>query len=426
MRFLFYLRCVHSSSVGYLALLPILLRFVSIIDITTPEERVAMGEYGDQYVVGKEYRNAREASKNEYYGWLNGPLNGGVNSGMGIHRLQNPRTGDCEFLVFYSSDGPSESRDPWEDVINLDDGVVRYWGGSKAGSGPDPLAGLGNSWVKTQYCETYAKNNRSAAPPVLLFRKDRSGYVTFCGLCIMTGLSVERHRDDGEIVVNYLIDMKILDTDTVELEWIHRKARTGYDVGGPKAWNHWVDTGTIRQYSIYNQEIRTTSEQYPDGRYERLHSDIRTRLDGPKRKRGEKLELLLEKALNSLENFRQVERTASSGDKGVDLTGRINLFSDIQLTGPDTEIDFKAQVKNKQGSINGRELSRLASRIDDGEIGLFFTMSHYTQASQHERHTTYPLRLFSGRDIVELLVQTDLTDGNRLTDSLVSDINESV
>ena len=85
----------------------------------------------------------------------------------------------------------------------------------------------------------------------------------------------------------------------------------------------------------------------------------------------------------------------------MDLEGRIDLLPDAPLGSTDTGIEFKAQVKNKGSSASGKELSRLASRVEDGEIGLFFTTSHYTKQAQEEKLSAYPNRLFSGGDIVK-------------------------
>ncbi|WP_324666151.1 restriction endonuclease [Haloarcula sediminis] len=385
-----------------------------------------MGRYGDQYVVDEEYRNSTALETNQYHKWLNGPLDGGINPQMGIGKLANPDTGQCEFLVFYSSDSQSQRRDPWDDIINMEDGIAYFWGDSKAGDGPDPLERAGNTWVKNEYCRTYAQNRRSEAPPVLLFQKEHTGYVTFKGVCLISSVNIERHKDGADTVVNYRIELDILDADVVDLEWIHRKARTGVDTGGPKAWNHWVDTGTVRRYSIYKERIRSKVAQTPEGQLADLHSDIRSRLDGSTVERGKKLELLLKRVLDSMDHVSRVELTPSSGDRGIDLSGKIDLMAETHLSEPNTKIDFKAQIKNKADSVGGRELSRLASRIDDGEIGLFFTMSYYTEGAQKENLSTYPVRLFSGRDIAELLVQTDLASKDRLNDAVVDEINNSV
>lgn len=383
-----------------------------------------MTGYGDEYVVGETYRSSSNSDIDEFQTWLNGPVEGGIRNSGGIRAIRNQTTGDREFLVFVSDSSASQNQNPWEDIINLEEGIAQYWGDAKARHRPNPDAARGNEWVKTDYCRTYAQERRAEAPPVLLFEMPESGYVTFRGLCILTDLRIERHKDEGETAVNYLFDLAILDVDSVSLEWVHRKARTGVDIDGPEAWREWVEDGRIRRYSIWKDDIRTTDAQYPSGRYQKLLDDVRSRLDNPNK--GEKLESLVKFLMEDMENFSEIELTPSTGDRGVDLTGKIELFTDPMLGDVDTRIDFKTQVKNRGSAISGDELSRLASRIDDGEIGLFFTTSHYTRQAQEENLTTYPVRLFAGVDLVEMLAQSELTDGYQLSDSVVAEIHDNV
>lgn len=141
-----------------------------------------------------------------------------------------------------------------------------------------------------------------------------------------------------------------------------------------------------------------------------------------------KLEYLIKSLMENLQNFGEVEMTPRSGDRGVDLVGKINMMSNVQVGEVDTRIDFKAQIKNKRlnSNISGKDLSRLASRVDDGVVGLFFTTSYYSKKAQEENLSTYPIRTFCGKDIVELLVQTDLTEDNKLSDSIVEKINSTI
>ena len=74
----------------------------------------------------------------------------------------------------------------------------------------------------------------------------------------------------------------------------------------------------------------------------------------------------------------------------------------------------------------GAVLKQADIGVDDGEIGLFFTTSHYTKQAQEENLSAYPIRLFSGGDIVKLLAQTELVDDRRLTDRVVRDIEQDV
>lgn len=195
-----------------------------------------MTDSSKQYVMNKTYRSSTDKEKDQFQSWINSPIEGGIRNSGGIRCIRNQRSGEREFLVFVSKRGTSQNRNPWEDIINIEEGVAQYWGDAKARHAPDPDEPRGNRWVKEDYCKTYAKGNREEAPPVLLFESTETGYVTFRGVCIITDISIERHKDDGETVVNYLFRLAILDTDTVDLDWIHRKALTGDDVGGPEAW----------------------------------------------------------------------------------------------------------------------------------------------------------------------------------------------
>lgn len=383
-----------------------------------------MTNYEGRYVVNQTYRSSSDSNKDQFQKWLNGPVDTGIRNSGGIRAIANPKTKEREFLVLVSDSGPTQTQNPWEDIINMEEGIARYWGDAKARHSPNPEKAMGNGWVKEDYCQTYARGNRSDAPPVLLFEKPKSGYVTFRGICIITGMSIERHKDGGDTVVNYLFELAILDADSVGLEWIHRKSRTGIDVGGPETWKKWVKDGRVRHYSVYKDNIRPKDIQYPGGREADLLQNIRNQLQNPNK--GEKLEYLVRYLMEDLKNFSEVELTPPSGDKGVDLTGRIDLFADTQLGGVDTKIDFKAQVKNTASSISGKELSRLASRVDDGEIGLFFTTSHYTRSAQKENLSTYPVRLFAGGDLTELLIQTELTEEDKLTEDVVEQIHDEV
>lgn len=118
-----------------------------------------MTGYGDKYVVNNTYRSSSDSTKDEFQFWLNGPIDTGIRNSGGIRAITNPRTGKREFLVFYSDSSASQSQNPWEDVINISDGVAHYWGDANAEHRPDPDAARGNNWVKTDYTETYAQGD---------------------------------------------------------------------------------------------------------------------------------------------------------------------------------------------------------------------------------------------------------------------------
>lgn len=71
-------------------------------------------------------------------------------------------------------------------------------------------------------------------------------------------------------------------------------------------------------------------------------------------------------------------------------------------------------------------MSRLASRIEDGEVGLFFTTSYFTRAAQKENFSTYPVRLFAGADLADILQQTELIEQNHLREDVLDEIREAL
>lgn len=390
------------------------------------------------FTVGEPYRSkGQKYEEDKFARWINKPLDKGVGIGnsRGIRKIDNEQEDEkIEFLVFYSKNiSKSSSENPWDDITNLEDGRIKYWGDAKPKHDkvdePD-----GNSWIKDIYSSYYAKENREQAPPVLYFEnsenEDGENCVRFKGLCIIDELHIERYRYEGDIVVNYLVELAVLDTDEVSLEWIHEKAKKSTNEKAPDVWKEWVKTGKVKRYNIWNNRIRESDRQIPTGDYWQLLKNIREVTDGGSNEKGEKLEYLVELALKEL-NFDKVRRTPSSGDKGVDIKGKIDILEEFELKETDTKIDFKAQVKNKKvnprnekraGGISGKDLSRLASRIDDGEIGLFFTTSYFPTKAQEENLSTYPIKLISGKELSILLSQTSLTKDFRIRDDIIDKI----
>jgi hypothetical protein len=123
--------------------------------------------YQDRYyVVNERYRNSTDEDIDEFDSWINESISGGIANSGGIRNITNEKTGEREFLIFYSSsEGSQNHRDSWEDVINMEEGVARYWGDAKASHAPDPDASKGNGWVKEDYCKTYAQADRRSALP---------------------------------------------------------------------------------------------------------------------------------------------------------------------------------------------------------------------------------------------------------------------
>lgn len=375
------------------------------------------------YQIEEKYRDCGsiEDEEDQFVRWINKPLDAGIRNIGGIRNITRVLDDKIEFLFFVSKTGiASGSENPWEDQIDLEAGRIKYWGDAKVSDEKTFDEFRGNKWVKRVYTEYYAKDKRKEAPPILVFEKPESGYVEFKGLCIINDLKIERFKQKGKIVPNYLIDLSILNTDEVRVEWIHDRVKNNTDRKAPEVWKKWVDQGVVDKYHVWMNEIREPSSQKPEGEYKKLIDQINQKLSG------KQLEYVVREALRNLNGFDNVAVTPHSGDRGVDLTGEIQLFDELELPEVNPIVKFKCQIKNYEISngISGKDVSRLASRINEGEIGFFITTSYFTKSAQEETQSSYPVKLIPGKELAKILARSPLTEDYALNEKVIERVKK--
>ena len=106
----------------------------------------------------------------------------------------------------------------------------------------------------------------------------------------------------------------------------------------------------------------------------------------------------------------EVRQTRRTGDHGVDFFGSFTLPYPVSY-----EIDFAGEAKRYSNAITPDKVSRLVARLGRGQYGLFFTTSWYSEQAQKEvLQDRYPVRLFSGQDIVNILRAGNCISGKHL------------
>ena len=106
----------------------------------------------------------------------------------------------------------------------------------------------------------------------------------------------------------------------------------------------------------------------------------------------------------------RVTRTRRIGDHGIDF---FEMFKMPYLI--DYEIEFLGEAKRYRTAITPDQLSRLVARLGRGQYGLYFTTSWYSEQTQREIEADrYPVRLFSGQDIVNILRVGDCVSVGRI------------
>jgi hypothetical protein len=376
-----------------------------------------MGKY---FEVGKEYRDKGSPYKDQdqFLRWFKGPLEKTIANNGGIRRLKShspPNKDEATCVVLVSNPKRNHNRqdNPWEDKIDLENGRIEYWGDAKVDEEKKYDEFPGNKLLERIYRQGTVEGKRENVPPILFFEKPRKGYVKFLGLAVIENIEVKRFLQDDQPVSNYLFDLAILDEDRVPVEWIHERTAEDSDSKAPESWKNWVKGKGIDRYTVYRREIRSRKEQLPVNEQEDLIEEINEEFSG------REFEFLLKELLNDFGKFKEVEVTPKSRDRGFDLEGY------VKVPEIDFSVPFRAEAKRwKSGHVDPKDVSRLASRLETGQFGVFFTTTHFSRQAQEETHSTYPIRLISGRGLASMLLQSSLTNHGRLKDEIVEEVKD--
>jgi hypothetical protein len=363
--------------------------------------------------VGHEYRDRGgiKFEDDEVLKWLATEAGTIANSG-GIRfkdPISNPsidlETGKVvpAYFILVTSDMSAHHHNPWDDLIDEVSGNINYWGDAKFGD-------------RTRHYNQFKGNARLEAannlrlsgrsneiPPILHFSKKRSGYLTFNGLCALSDIKHAWFEDNERPVKNIRALLSILDAEEVSVEWLNQRVISGDSHAAdkklaPSAWLK-AKKGRIERRHVWASRIRTREQQIPrpgsidENILEQVRSLTPTEFEVFTVALVEKLPDIIP----GLEH--KVTRTRRTGDHGLDFFGMFRLPWPISY-----QIDFLGEAKRYTSPISPDQVSRLVARLGRGQYGLYFTTSWFSEQTQREIEADrYPVRLFSGQDIVNIL-----------------------
>jgi hypothetical protein len=374
--------------------------------------------------VGHEYRDKAgvKFDDDELLRWLNTSAGSIANSG-GI-RFKDPVSGgqtDPEtgravpaYFVLITRDMSAQHHNPWDDIVDEVSGNIYYWGDAKF----SVREKLFNQFTGNARIE--ATNNLRLAgrldelPPILHFSKQRSGYMTFNGLCALSDVRHAWFEDEGRPIKNLRILLSILDTETVPAEWLRQRV-LGDNVRdvdrrqAPEVWRK-AGKGKIERRQVWSSKLRAKQQQVP-----LAGSDDEKVLTEVSELSPTEFEAFIVALIDKLPEIvpgleHRVTRTRRTGDHGIDFFGMFKMPYPV-----DYEIEFLGEAKRYKTAITPDQVSRLVARLGRGQYGLYFTTSWYSEQTQREIEADrYPVRLFSGQDIVNLLRAGDCVSGGRI------------
>jgi hypothetical protein len=366
------------------------------------------------YRVGHSYRDlTKRVPEDEFINWLDTNGNtigttGGIRPKKFLSEALHLSLGEVDIpssLILTTSNISQQYHNPWEDSVDYNSGNIIYWGDAKYDSenrSKKHLEFKGNK-ILHKIHELILLNKRHLIPPILHFSRNKKGWVQFNGLCVLDSLETAWFEDKGRPIINFRCHLSLLDLEELPLPWIHERASSDnlelIDQNAPLVWKGYI-RGHTKKLFAWMGKVRSTAEQLPDAKSDdsRVLSQIYNL--SPSQFEGFCSKLFQEIAIHTKLQH-QIRETRHVRDGGFDFYGRFIFPEPLSY-----EIEFKGEAKkySPDHGVGPKDVSRLVARLQRGEYGIFVTTSFYTQEAQKEVCVDqYPIRLFSGTDIINFL-----------------------
>ena len=335
-----------------------------------------------------------------------------------------------------------EEQTPWRNMIFQDEGRVLYNGDNKDAS-LQANDTFGNKQVLS-ILNLYSSKDpreRAKAPPIFVTKtvklNGKTGYRKFIGFGIIDSNPVlvqQYEKGTDKVFSNYQFKVSLLtlgesgkfdwawidDRRDPNIDWTHSNDKA------PRAWLEWVKNGNSNlekiRLNIKSYKVLSDSEQrnYSE-KNQKIINDLlnvhypNATVDGI---RFEALASFITSLYFDNYNYQRGWITESTGDRGVDFVGRLDIGDDEFSK---TSLIVLGQSKRYKKPISGERLTRVASRMTRGHIGVVVTLDTFTRQAQHEiNDDKLPIILINGKKVSELLLNY-MNKTNRTLTSIVEE-----
>jgi len=315
---------------------------------------------------------------------------------------------------------------PWQDVFDVDNGHIRYYGDNKL-PGSDPALAPGNK-ILLELFSIYNDSARRAYAVPLIFYKSVSrlnkpkGFIEFNGYGIIKGVELitQYDRKLDRTFSNYAFDFHVFsmakENELFNWSWINDRknpilATTQTLINAPSAWKEWIKLGNKvlekNRRRVSKLLVVSAKEQIPSkgSREAKILSEVYNYYSKTK-SRFEILaaEIASKVFRDSVGHFKFGWITPPSSDGGADFYGRIDLgngFGKAKLLvlGQD-----KCEALEK--ATGGNHVARTVARLRRGWVGVYVTTSYFSESVQREIiEDEYPIMLINGKRLAEALIK---------------------
>lgn len=346
----------------------------------------------------------------------------------GINPIRSVKGADgadrCPAILLSSSPHKAgSSMTPWEDVYDIDNGAVRYFGDNK--DEKDPSKAPGNTALLRQLALHTAqdRDQRARAAPILFFRRVTidgriKGNVMFLGVGLLQRAERVTEFDRAREIyfTNYAFEFVVFDlsneAESVKWHWIEARGDSNLTteealLRAPAAWRDWVAHGKpaierCRRRVSKLMTVHRTDQVPRTGSQEQKALDIIYAHYGRTAFRrlfehfaSSVVERLI---VDSGAQYRHGWVTQTSGDGGADFVGRVDVGTGFARTR--LVLLGQAKCEKPDAPTGGNHIARTVARLKRGWIGAYVTTSYFSEPVQLEViEDEYPIMLVNGLQV---------------------------
>ncbi|WP_316788858.1 restriction endonuclease [Pedobacter frigoris] len=330
-------------------------------------------------------------------------------------------------IVFHTNHyKEDQEQTPWRDLIFQSAGRVIYNGDNKSSNFAAHEA-RGNRKVLEliNLYSSKSKIDRLKAPPIIITKtvklKGRTGYRQFIGVGLINQspkLVQQYEKKTNQVFSNYQFEVTLISlTPEEEFDWKwidDRRNSTLDDISSlkhaPTNWKLWVEKGNeiISQIRLNIKSYRIIDEQEQKNmpiQNKKIINDLLNVYYPDPSKDGIRFEALasfITELYFENSTYSRGWITAGSSDRGVDFVGRLDIGHDAFSS---NSLIVLGQSKRYKSPISGERLTRVASRMTRGYIGVVVTLDTFTRKAQEEiKDDQLPIILINGKKASELLL----------------------
>jgi len=315
---------------------------------------------------------------------------------------------------------------PWQDVFDIDNGHIRYYGDNKT-PGKDPITASGNQILIDAF-ETYNNiDKRFQSTPLIFYktvsRKNKAkGFVEFNGFGIINGVELitQYDRKLDRTFSNFAFNFHVfsLKDEHEEFDWRWINDRRNNRLSNeetlryaPASWKEWIKNGNKvlekNRRRVSKLLTFSSSEQKPQSgsKEERVLKQVYQYYSGRKSRFEALASIITAKIIRDEgSNYFEGWITPSTSDGGADFYGRIEVgsgFGKAKLI-----LLGQAKCEGLNTPTGGNHVARTVARLRRGWVGVYVTTSFFSEAVQREIiEDEYPIMLINGNKLAETLIK---------------------